>query len=230
MKTVAKHQKQLTAALHHFYQQPIAKVSIELILSIGLVLFLAVFAIRPTLVTMSNLIKEIEDKSQLNEQLQKKVAALSTAQTEYLSFEHKLPILDQAVPSRPDLVYNLKLLEKLAADNRVIISGMTIAELPPDESLTEVPFSSRSLNNIPVSLNLVGDYPSIRSFIESLRDNRRAMTVESISFSLNRNRSITNLRTSITISIPYYGSTASKATPGKQSTPRPQQSNSATDL
>lgn len=206
MATASEYQKQVSAALQSFYQKPVAKVSIELFLTIGLVLFLALFAIRPTLVTMSDLIKEIEDKQELNEQLQKKVAALSTAQTTYLSLEEQLPILDEAIPSKPDLVYNLKVLEKLAAESKIIISGMTIAELPADEDLAQpAAFSARILQSVPVSISLTGDYPSIRNYVESIRANRRSFTIESITFILNQNRETEALRATVTVSMPYYG-------------------------
>ena len=61
--------QQLTTTLLSFYHRPVAQVSLELFLSVATVVFFAVFAIRPTLVTMSNLIKELEDKRQLDQQL-----------------------------------------------------------------------------------------------------------------------------------------------------------------
>ena len=64
--------KQLASLLEQFYHNPVAKVSLELFLTIGLVVFLALFAIKPTLLTMSDLVKEIEDKRELETQLSKK--------------------------------------------------------------------------------------------------------------------------------------------------------------
>jgi uncharacterized protein (UPF0333 family) len=70
-------QAQLTAVLMDFYQKPIARVSIELILSVLIVILFAVFAIRPTLITMAELVKEIEDKKELSEQMNLKLASLA---------------------------------------------------------------------------------------------------------------------------------------------------------
>ena len=72
--------QQLTNTLVEFYNQPIAKVSLELFLSIVAVIFFAIFAIRPTLLTMSDLIKELQEKEVLNEKLSQKTAALSSVQ------------------------------------------------------------------------------------------------------------------------------------------------------
>jgi hypothetical protein len=67
---------QLMSALNDFYHKPVAMVSLELFLSIGAVVFFAIFAVRPTLLTMADLIKEIEDKRALDQQLQQKIASL----------------------------------------------------------------------------------------------------------------------------------------------------------
>ncbi len=105
----------------NFYQRPVAKVSLELFFSIGAVLFFAVFAIRPTLLTMSDLIKELEDKRNLDQQLSQKIAALSTAQASFLGAQNRLVVLDEAIPTSPQFIYSLKLLEKVASDNRLVI-------------------------------------------------------------------------------------------------------------
>ncbi len=92
-------QKQLKTTLLKFYKQPVGKVSTELFLSIFTIIFFAVFAIKPTLTTMSDLVKEIEDKQKLNKQMQQKVTALATAQTEYEKFQDQFYLLDQSLPT-----------------------------------------------------------------------------------------------------------------------------------
>jgi Tfp pilus assembly protein PilO len=199
--------KDLTNALLHFYEQPVAKVSLELFLTIGLVLFLALFAIRPTLLTMSDLIKEIDDKKELNEKLGRKIAALGSAQSEYLTLESRLGVLDEALPSKPDLVRNLKLIEKIASDNRVLITSISIGEIPPESDDT-VPFANLKRQNMTMSVAVVGDYPSIRTFVEKLQESRRAIIVDTVNFTLDEGRNSRRLRATITINLPYYASTS----------------------
>lgn len=215
MATISKYQQQLGSALQSFYQKPVAKVSVELFLTIGLVMFLAIFAIRPTLVTMSDLIKEIDDKKLHDQKLEQKITALATAQSEYTSFEPRLPLLDQAISSKPKLVYGLKVLEKLATDNKVVIFGLTVSELPPEEPENS-PFSERVLNTMPISINIIGDYISIRNFTEAIRNNRHAYIIESIAFTLNDESDDSKiLRASITISVPYYAPQVKATAPTK---------------
>ena len=73
-----------------------AKASVELFLSIlRHPCSLLFFSIRPTLLTMSDLIKEIQDKENLDKQLSQKIASLSTVQPLYLRLQ------DQISLSRP---------------------------------------------------------------------------------------------------------------------------------
>jgi Tfp pilus assembly protein PilO len=202
-----KRQKQITQALKQFYHQPIAKASLELFLTIGLVVFLGAFAIQPTLATMSNLVQEIEEKKEVNEKLGRKMAALSSAQTEYLSLEMQRNMLDEALPTYPDIVKDLKRVEKLASDNSVIITNLNLSTFPPasPEQVAGQDMTKAKLLPLPAILSIQGDYVSIRNFVESLRDNQRSMGVKSVVFSLKKSRGKDALNASITLDLPYFG-------------------------
>lgn len=204
MKIEAKlTRKQVTSALSDFYQRPVAKVSLELFLSIGAVLFFAIFAVRPTLLTMAELVKEIEDKRALDQKLQQKIAALSTAQSTYLSLQERLLVLDQAIPNSPQFIRSLKLLEKAASEQQLIISNLTVNEIPiekmadPGDDLTRV--------TIPVSVTVTGDYNSIRAFIEEVLNLRRTFIIDTVVFSKNDERGQERLDAIITFGMPYFG-------------------------
>ncbi|MBP7700842.1 hypothetical protein KA111_02150 [Candidatus Woesebacteria bacterium] len=199
-----KKSSEITSTLNHFYKNPIAKVSLELFLTVGLVLFLAIFAIKPTVLTMSELIKEIENKQKLEKQLTQKIAALQTAQAEYLSIEAMLPMLDEAIPSSPEIIKSAKIIEKVAADNKVLIKSMSIFELPQNTG-ENIPFSQKSKQNLTFSLSISGDYISIRNFAETLRNSRKSYVIESVTFELEEEKGNKKLNANITINIPYFG-------------------------
>ena len=200
----AKRAQQMSAALNHFYTNPVAKVSLELFLTIGLILFLGMFAIRPTLLTMSDLLKEIESKKELQTALTKKVAALQTAQNEYASIEDRLPILNAAIPEQPDIIYTTKILEKIAADNSVIINNLSISKLPEKQD-EAIPFSQKTKETLQISTNISGDYISIKNFAEALRSSRKSFVIESVTFSLQEDKGNKKLSANFTINTPYFG-------------------------
>lgn len=199
-----KQRKDLNASLNQFYTKPIAIVSFELLLSLGLVIFLGLFAIKPTLTTMSDLIKEIDDKKVLNQQLTQKIAALGTAQTLYLSLEDRLAVLDEAIPSQPELIKSLKIIEKLAGENNVVIESLSISSIP-NETPAEISGSKLQRVPLPVTVSVVGDYISIRSYVEALRGMRRSFVTDTVTFSIEENRGERKLRASISLNLPYFG-------------------------
>lgn len=197
--------QKLITNLNNFYQKPIAKVSIELFLSVGTVLFFAVFAIRPTLVTMSDLIKEIDDKKKLDQQLTQKIAALSTAQSNYLRYQDQLYVLDEALPNQPNTVETAKILEKVASERFLLINSITVKDIPQNEDPTQIKLSEYERLSYPVSITLTGDYPSIRQFVEDLLALRRSLVVDTVLFKTSEQRGVKQLQATVTISVPYFG-------------------------
>lgn len=194
-------QQQLLNTLNEFYQRPVAQASLELFLSISAVLFFAVFAIRPTLLTMSDLIKEIEDKRALNAKLDQKVAALASAQNELLSLETRLPVLEQALPSEPQLLEALSYLEKIASDQRLIIENLQLTTLPESDKKTPTPAQTRQ--SYTLNFTIRGDYIAIKNYLDRVLNVRRAFVIESVSFNTTDTRGKKNLKANITLAVPY---------------------------
>lgn len=195
--------KQLTTTLLQFYDKPIAKVSLELFFTIVAVIIFALFAIRPTLQTMGDLVKELEDKRALNQRLAQKVAALSTAQTQYQTLQDRVGILDQAIPPTPRFEEALTIIEKLASESQLTILSIQAKEVPKEPD-TDVPFSQKSRVSRPIVLVVSGDYPTIRQLIENIQANRRMLTVDTVVFSIIEQRSRKLLQATITINVPFF--------------------------
>lgn len=225
--------------LEKFYQKPVTRVSVELLLSLITVMFFALFALRPTLTTMSKLVKEIEDKKKVEEALTKKVAALSTAQNEYLTYSRRFGILQQAVHEKPSLDTALYYLEYLVARENLSLAGLRIEEfpleldpvasaaasgalLPPSDSLTSVA-SDRVIGAFAVNANFTGDFENVQRFFAALETLRPLFSVQGFTFRIQRDRERgVRLNTSATIILyGYQGATeATGGTPSRTPAPR----------
>ena len=157
----ARAKKQLSA----FYQRPYAVVSTELLATIISVIVLGMFAIRPTLVTMSQLVKDIEDRRETLDGLTRKVASLSTLQTELPALQTNIARLHSAVPDHPDLDGILRRIEFIASQNGVVIESLRSVEVPSEHPAESV---DDSVIGLPISLNVSGSYASISAFLTSL--------------------------------------------------------------
>ncbi len=199
-----KERRQLLDSLTQFYEKPIAKASVELFLSIAAVLFFAIFAIRPTLITMSDLVKEIEDKRELDKKLSQKIAALSSAQAEYLKVEQRLGVLETNIPTNPQVIENLKIIEKLASEQKITINNLTISDVPKDIP-GDTGFDKLERRNLKFTVTVGGEFPAIRAFIASLMTSQRSFLIEKVTFAINDVRGLKRLDASIALAAPYYG-------------------------
>lgn len=202
--TMTKRRQEALTTLNHFYANPVAKVSLELFLSIGLVLILAVFAIQPTINTMSELIAEIEAKEELDEQLSQKAAALQTAQTQYALAQDRLELLDQAIPESAQVIRATKIIEKAASERNVLIRSISVPEIPQENS--DLSTGKRVRKSIRMNVSIAGDYPAIRLFAEDIHQARRLLAIESVSFSTQDERGQKSLTATFAIDAPYFGS------------------------
>lgn len=201
---------ELSKTLNTFYAQPIARVSFELVITIVVVMFFALFAIRPTLLTMSDLIKEIDDKKTLDKALDQKIAALSTGQSEYLALEERLSLLDQALPTDPNVLEALSIIEKIASDRQVPITSVGVPELPDhltkpitsEEESAVVPIERQ---NLIFKVTVASDYLTIQQLIKDFQSSRRLMVVDAIEYNVNEDQENVSLRATLTINMPYFG-------------------------
>lgn len=220
-------QQQISRTLRQFYDKPVAKVSLELFFTIVAVIFFALFAIRPTLVTMSNLVKEIQDKENLDEKLKQKIAALSSVQSEFLSLQDRIQVLDNAIPSTPKFEEAISIIERIASDQQLTIISLEAKEIPKE--VTEpIDFEKAVRLKKVITLTVSGDYPSIRQFVDQIRNSQREISVDSIVFVVQDERGKKRLRTDITMSIYYFGIEAKPTTPAGANPTQPVASPKAT--
>lgn len=192
--------------LNDFYHKPIAQVSLELFLTVGAVIFFAVFAIRPTIVTISELQAEIEDKQELDEDLSAKITALSSVQQQYLNLQDRLPILDDALPNQANLRRTVKVIERLASEQQLVIETMRVPEIPPEVPIDVANTDPEDLQRIgfPVVITVAGDYTSIRNFVEAMRQIRRSVLIDTITFAIQEEKGQRQLSATINVSVQFF--------------------------
>ena len=197
-------QNQLVSVLLDFYHKPVARVSLELILSVIAVVFFAIFAIRPTLLTMSDLVKEIEDKKELDRQMDLKVASLRTAEEQYNLYQDNFYLLDQAIPRKFNLVQSLKMIEKIAGEDQLVINRIAVSDIPEplSDRLISEQLGQLERSFILLNVEVIGDYLQIRRFVEKLISLRQLIIVDQVSFS--KQTETGSLTAQMRLSLPYY--------------------------
>lgn len=168
----------IQAQLNKFYSHPVARVSLGLVLTIITVIFFALVAIRPTLQTMAELIKSIDDKKIVDQKLSAKIAALSSAQAELASKQDAAGILDVAVPSTPTFTNLLKQIEKLISLHSVALTSMTVQSVPTERDPATV--LTTEYQSIPLTLTATGSYDNLIATLHDLYSLQRILAVDRV--------------------------------------------------
>ncbi|MDD3744689.1 MAG: type 4a pilus biogenesis protein PilO [Lentimicrobiaceae bacterium] len=195
-------QEQLLIVLNEFYKRPVARVSLELFLSVLAVIFFAIFAIKPTLSTMVDLVKEIQDKQKLLSQMNDKIASMSTAQQQYTQYSNQFPLLDEALPKEPMLLNALQIIEKVASENALVVQDISVSDLPSETE--EVNIGNAERKTLTFNVTVAGDYLSLRQFVETLMTSRRVFLIEQVVFGASNSRDTQYLVAKLRINLPYY--------------------------
>lgn len=168
--------------LKTFYAKPVTRVSLELVLTIIIVIVFAVFAIQPTISTITKLVQEIEEKRELDAAMTRKLAALSTAQSEMQRLEQDLDVLPTAYHQSLSLDEALLYFEYFARTAGVEVQSVRTRDFPFDllPSTTAQP-SAAALENYVVEMSFSGSYQSILAFLRSVESIRPLWVVQSYS-------------------------------------------------
>lgn len=161
------------------------RVYTEIIFSLAAVSFFLVFAIKPTLLTITELITTIKDQKLVVDQLQNKINALGVAQSEYNLMSNDLYLVDEALPKNSQISTLVKQIEVLALQSGVALGSIKFDPVALKEAgagLKEI--SKLDASAISFSLTVSGDYQNLKSFLHLLASLRRVIAVETFSLKI----------------------------------------------
>lgn len=173
-----------------FYRQKKARVYTGIILSILTVTFFLFFAIKPTLVIITSLIKEIDDKKMVSEKLEDKVNALTLAQNQYTLVQPNLYLVEEALPTEPEVSLLIKQLEVLGRQAGVTIESIQSSQIAlkgeagqtKQTTTGEEAVRKTSSDSINFTFVASGNYQNLKNFLQTLSSLRRVVLVDSFAF------------------------------------------------
>lgn len=183
----------------------------EVILSISTIVIFLLFALKPTALTIISLTKEINEKKQTVANLDQKISNLQKASTVYSQNQNLIQNVDTAVASnpRPDIISSQ--IAGLAAKDSVNVLGLSVGQL----TLVGKPAANKKSKDLkplpenafemPVSINIQGDYPSLITFISDLENLRIATKIDIVGIGSSETKGERVIVALISIRVPYLG-------------------------
>lgn len=145
-----------------------------IIFSLFTLSFFGIFAIAPTLSTITDLKKQISDSEFVNQQLQQKITNLAQLQVQYKKIQPDLPVIYNAIPQDPEVTELVGELQSVTKNSNVSLTNLQT--LPVDISNN----SSSSYNSFTFTLDIAGSYSQIQTFLKLLTNFNRIVTIDAL--------------------------------------------------
>lgn len=149
--------------------------------------FLGIFAINPTLTTITGLNKKLEDSELVSTALRTKMANLSNLNNQYQSLTNVLSVVDKAVPNMPNVTSVLAQIQIIAKDTGVKMLNIQSSKV---ELITANPVSMKE-KSFAFTVSIQGDMTNILQFIKVMTKFDRIITINSINYSNNEKQVVT---------------------------------------
>ena len=179
------------------------KMFLEILLTLSTIIIFISLALRPTLITISELVRDIDSKEEVINQMDVKLNNLRQAQTLLDQEARRIALLDTAVPTNPDPDKFAVQVEGAAAYNQTQLMGLSIDELVllgeekrrvGSQNLDGLP---QGANSLIFSFNNQGEFSNLQNLISYLENMRRPIQIDT----LNINKKITELAEFLSITI-----------------------------
>lgn len=154
-----------------------ATAYLYIIFSLLALSFFGLFAIGPTITTISQLSKQYEEDKIALQKLKDKNAALKALSAEYVNIQEDLGLIDSAIPQAPKLAELTRQLEYLASKNNLIVQKLDtgLMELFPASNKNSALFSYT------FSIGVFGLESEVNAFISEVINMGRIVGIDRLS-------------------------------------------------
>ena len=143
-----------------------------LILSLFTISFFGIFAIRPTLKTITNLNRQIDDLKQVDIKLSEKINQIIGAQAEYEIISPYIPKIKRALPEKPNYIRSLSDIENIRNTSPATVSSVKI---------DNVVLNSKKPGFLNIELASEGKFIPIEKLVDKVLSNERLMVILTLS-------------------------------------------------
>ncbi len=172
-----------TRDLKKYYQIPAVQSSLTVVLSIFVIAIFISMALRPTLISITNLKGTITDANKTSQTLKAKVKTLQTASSQLELIKPLLPKLNENIPSKGVMYGDLvNTIEALAIQSGVKLDTESLGASLLFSRL-DSPFhddKNHEVVALKYNVSVTGTYPQLDQFLNSFLQMERLAMVDSI--------------------------------------------------
>ncbi len=188
------------------------KAYLEILFSLVTISVFAIFAFRPTLLTIAGLIKDIDTKEETLVTMNNKIQNLSKAQNLYDQERKNILLLGTAVPKDPSVDVFARQIEglsgkraqpvRLSIDETMILGAQSKKD--PKEIGNDFPEDAESVSFSVSTSAPIDRYSLLSVFLKDFEKLRRPVKIDSLTFSSNKNSEQETLTLIVRGKFPFF--------------------------
>lgn len=163
-------------------QNPLTRVSGLVSLTFFTIAFFGIFAISPTLKTIAQLNKQIEDTETVNSKLKSKVKDLEKAEIVYSQVLESLDLVDRVLPEKNEFERLAWQISWLVVESGVEITSSSFGEFVIVGSQDK---AEGKVQLISLDLSVSGSYNKIKAMLKKITEIDRLIEIETVSLTKN---------------------------------------------
>lgn len=200
-----------------YKKKPDLRMFLEVILSLSTVTIFLLFALKPTAITIINLLKEIDEKKTTVAKLDTKLQNLTTAKAAYQAESASIPIIESAVPNLPSPDDFAGQIQGMANRNSVRVLGISIGETvivgkeeEKKNSQADIKPLPDPARDMPISISISGDYVNLISFLKDIENLRRPTKIDILGINSSKTETGNTIVVVISGRVPFLGEEVKK--------------------
>jgi Tfp pilus assembly protein PilO len=160
-------------------KQEKAKKFTTIVLTLTASIILGLFAINPTLSTIANLQKQIDDNKFVDQKLVEKITSLSLLQQKYSQVKNDLPVVYSAIPTSTEIPPLVAEIQTIAKNSNIQFNNIQTFTVDLSDKATP----KEKYSSFDFGFSGEGNYSNIISFMNQLLNFQRIVTISNISIS-----------------------------------------------
>ncbi|MFH1561318.1 MAG: hypothetical protein ABID04_01930 [Patescibacteria group bacterium] len=180
------YQRKLMEAAEGYARKENTWKYLEVAMTLFVVVFFLIFAVRPAVTTISGLVGEIKDKEAVSLKMKKKINSIIAAQEEYSMVQGRILAIDDCLPAQPAVADGIAQLFGLGQTASLTLSGVNVSGFVLDEQGYREDIrqdNKESLKGDEFGISFRGDYQNLRDLLTSLSSVRRWLGINSYQIS-----------------------------------------------
>jgi Tfp pilus assembly protein PilO len=178
--------------------------TLELSLTLLLIAGFGFFAIRPTFLTISNLMGEIKAKEIAVKEMQKKINSLEIAQKTYSDIQKDYLAIERSLPQSPGYNDASITLRSAAKQHSIEFEKIGFNLKYDDKNSTSPNKSLVATKNYSTIVNIKSDFVSLINLIDKLSRTQRPIIISSVNMAIQQQREASASGISLGVNPVFY--------------------------